>query len=273
MALSDLEKEARRLGNLKQNKNRDKASIEREAQIIIWKKQIDISSKFESEVDQQIAEKIFEDYLQNYEFQSFSDIQHVADLTYEETLKLSVQKQINKIISDEKTNFVPDKLIATLHDIEHRIWELKDKAGITKTDKEEDLSALQKLLKRLDLYIPFHRNEFTTVCFKCGTPLLLRRKCGKDFENLVHPMFSGRFYFNRRGIELVKAGIWAKDQYAWAFYTSPMYVDWCIENEAKIIEIDGIKQEEIQDFINKNPYLKDTYVPSKILENKKIKLK
>jgi len=267
MALSDLEKEIKRLSNLRQNKKRDKASLEKEAQINLWKKQINIVSRFENENQQQLAESFFENYLQNYEFNDYNEIQNVADLVYEEVLKSSIQKEIDKIVNDVKSQIIPDKLIQTLHNIESRIWELKDKAGITRKEKEEDLSAFQKLLKRLDKYIPFHRNEFTTVCQKCGTPLLLRRKCGKDFENLVHPMFSGRFYYNRRGIELVKAGIWTKEQYAWVFYTSSQYVDWCIDNEEKIIEIDGIKQEEIQDFINKNPYLRKVYVPSKILEN------
>jgi len=43
---------------------------------------------------------------------------------------------------------------------------------------------------------------------------------------LAHPFFSGRFYYNRRGMELVKAGIWSKEQYAFVFQTSVKYVDW-----------------------------------------------
>ena len=65
-------------------------------------------------------------------------------------------------------------------------------------------------------------------------------------------------------MELVKAGIWTKEQYAWVFHTSVKYVDWCLENENKIVQIDDIEEKEIQDFINNKEYLRKEKIPSSL---------
>ena len=130
--------------------------------------------------------------------------------------------------------------------------------------------------KKFKVYIPFHRNEFTfwspINCKQCGSKdvesVLMRRRV-KDFDALKHPMFSGRFYFNRRGMELVKAGVWTKEQYAWVFFTSVRYVDWCLENEHKIVEINTVEQSEIDEFINNHPHLKKEKIPDNILKKDK----
>ncbi|MHA1704098.1 MAG: hypothetical protein ACTSWK_17740 [Promethearchaeota archaeon] len=261
--------EIRRLSNLKNFKKKDSAWIEKQAKINVWTKQIDIENRFDDEEEKKTAVELFDNYLENYEFYNFSEFNTLASLIFEEVLERTLQKQINDINAKDNTTYIPDKIINSLHSTQDRIKELKNQLGINKKEEIKDLSAFQKLLRRLKLYIPFHRNEFTTICAKCATPLLLRRRCGEKFENLTHPMFSGRFYFNRRGIELVKKGFWTKEQYAWVFYTSPRYVEWCIEHEHDTIEIDKIPQDKVQEFIDKNPFLKDVTVPSQILENKK----
>ena len=103
------------------------------------------------------------------------------------------------------------------------------------------------------------------ICPDCGQPTLIRRRCDKEnFETLKHPFFCGRFYYNPRGIALVKSGIWTDKQYAWAFHTHADYVDWCIKNEDKIPDIPEYTEEEIKEFINKNPFLKKDKIPENI---------
>ena len=262
----DIRKEIIRLSNLRQNKGKEKSFIERKARISIQKKTINIENRFVTLEDKSLASKLFDDYINSYDFETFTDLNTLADLIVEEVLKFNLQKDIAEM--RVKKQYPSDRLISSLHSIENRVLELKERLNIEKSKKEDPLNVFQHMLKRFDRYIPFNRNEFTTVCSDCGTPLLLRRRC-KDFENLKHPFFSGRFYYNPRGIALVKEGIWTKEQYAWTFYTSPRYVDWVLKHEHDIIEIDGIKQEEIEDFINTNPYLKNAVVPSKILDKPK----
>lgn len=260
---SALQNEIKRLSNLKQNKKKDKATVEEMAQKNLWLKQTNIAERFNTTKDKQLAGKIFEDYLNNYTFESYTDVQNVADLVFEEITKLHIQKQISDIQSDENSKWTPDKLIDSLHKVEVKIHELKERAGIVGKNEQDDLTAQQELEKKFQTYIAFNRNEFTAwlpvSCKKCGNidvePILLRRRV-KDFEALKHPFFSGRFWYNRRGMELVKTGTWTKEQYAFVFHTSPKYVNWCIENEHKIVDIDGVEEEYIQDFINHASYLK-----------------
>lgn len=274
--MNELTKEINRLSNLKNFKKMDKSSLERIAQLNVWRRQAKITDKFNKSEDKALAEELFANYLENYEFTSYNDITNVVDLVYEEMLKISVQKQIDTIISDKNTKYVPDRLIASLHSIEERIWALKEKVGIVGQQEQDDLSALEELNKKFKTYISFNRNEFTlwspTLCKECGSkdiqPILLRRRV-KDFEVLKHPFFSGRFYYNRRGMELVKEGIWSKEQYAWVFQTSVKYVDWCLENENKIVEIDDVEEQEIKDFINNKSYLKKEKILDKILKDKR----
>ena len=275
--MNDLQKEIRRLSNLKQNRKKDQITIEQMAQKNLWLKQTNISERFTDLKDQKLAEKIFENYLSNYTFESYTDVQNVADLVFEEITKLKIQQQISGINADKNTKFVPDRLIDSLHKIEDKIYVLKEKAGIVGTKEQDDLTAYEAAEKKFKTYIAFNRNEFTfwapIVCEDCGSkkvkPVLIRRRCNKEnFEILKHPFFSGRFYYNRRGIELVKSEIWTKEQYAWVFQTSVKYVNWCIENENKIVEIDDVEEKEIQDFINNCEYLKSEKIPDKILKDK-----
>ena len=273
--MTDLEKEFKRLRNLKNYKNYDKNTLERIAQIKVWKRQVDIEAKFQNTAEKTTAEAYFDNYLNNYQLKDFNEVQITADLVFEEVLKLRVQKEIDKIIADKNTKFVPDKLIQSLHSIEERIWKLKEKAGIASDREQDDLTALQEYEKKLDLHIAFNRNEFTfwspVICKECGNkdvePILLRKKV-KDFDGLKHPFFSGRFYYNRRGMELVKEKFWTKEQYAWVFQTSVAYVDWCIKNESKIVEVDDIEDEEVQKFINEHSYVSKPTIPKNIKKNK-----
>jgi hypothetical protein len=272
--MNTLQNEINRLKNLKNYKNLDTSALERLAQINLWKKQAKIVEKFAEKEDQTLAVELFDNYLANYEFTSYNDVTNVVDLVYEEVLKHSIQKEINKITSDPNTNFVPDKLIQSLHDVEARIWVLKEKAGIVGTKEKNDLTAVEELEKKFKTYIAFNKNEFTLwppiICKDCGSKnvesVLLRRRV-KDFEVLKHPFFSGRFYYNRRGMELVKAGIWSKEQYAFVFQTSVKYVDWCLENENKIVEIDDVEEKEILEFINSKEHLKEQTVPKNLKKN------
>jgi len=266
MASGDLNKEIKRISQLMQYKNASKATVEKVANINVWKRQIKIADRFDKEADKKLAEKFFNDYLDNYEFDSFSDLNTLADLIFEEVLKFTLQAQINKTMSDESNTYIPEKSIASLHDVEEKVLKLKDMLGINKKeDQKDDLTALQMLQKRFDKYIEFNRNEFTMTCPDCGSPTLLRRRV-KDFDVLKHPFFCGRFYYNSRGISLVKAGIWDKYQYAWVFHTHPDYVDWCIKHEGEIPDVENFTEEEIKEFISKNPFVRKDKIPENILK-------
>jgi len=272
-----LQNEIKRLSNLKNYKKYDKSSLERIAQINLWKKQANISEKFKETEDKKVAEQFFNNYLDNYEFSDYNDISNVADLVYEEVLLQKIKSQIDKIVNDKNNSFVPDKLIQSLHSVQERIWQLKEKAGIIGIKEKDELTAYQEAEKKFRLHIAHNRNEFTfwapIPCDDCGSvnvkPVLIRKRCNKEnYDILKHPHFSGRFWYNKRGMALVKADIWTKEQYAWVFHTSVKYVNWCLENEHKIVEIDEIEDKEIQEFTNSREYLKNEKISKIILEKR-----
>lgn len=260
--MNEVQKEIKKLMNLKQNKGKDKSSFEETAQKNVWKRQIDIPSKFENADDKKLAISYFDAYLDNYTFQNFTDIQNVGDLVFEEVLKDKVQKEINKIVNDLNSKFVPDKLIQNLHAIETRIWELKEKAGIVGKKEQDDLTALQEKEKKFKLYIAFNRNQFTfwspINCKQCGSddvqPILMNRRVDK-FEALKHPAFSGRFLFNIEIIDDVEKGLITKEQASRYLHTSEKYITWAIENRYKIIEVDGVDKKDVDSYINDTPHL------------------
>lgn len=258
---SELKKEIKRVRGLKQNKGKSDAFLEQQAKINLWRRQINIESKFVTEKDKQYAKQLFDDYLTNYDFDSLSDLNTLADLVCEEVLKKNLQLKLSEF--QEKNQVPNDRTISSLHNVEERVLKLKDALNLATSKEKDDLTALQELEKKFSIYISHNRNEFTTSCAKCGEMLLLRRRV-KDFKCLKHPFFSGRFYYNRRGMELVKAGIWTKEQYAWAFHTSVDYVNWCLKNENKIVEIEEVDKDSIENFINKKYYLKKEKIPEKI---------
>jgi len=261
-----LDGEIKRLSNLAQFRGKDKSVIEKVAQKNLWIKQISIENRFEAKHDKQLANKLFEAYLENYEFQTFSDVCNVADLVFDEVMRQRLQENIGKIIGDETNKMVPAKDIEALHNIEDRILMLKEKTGISVAKEQDALNALEELKKKFAVYIPFNRNEFTlaipSVCKKCGTEdvqfYLLRRRV-KDFDVLKHPYFVGRYLFNVEIQNDYRDGKITAEQAARYCHTSPQMIQWNEENRYKILEIDEVSQEEITDFIQKNPFLPSDY--------------
>lgn len=146
----ELQREINRLSNLKQNKNRDSAWIEKHAQLGLWRKQIDLESRFNNSEDNELMNKLFESYLANYEISSLNDMQNLADLIYEEIMQQRIQKDISKMLSDPDVKYIPEKQIESLHTIQERIWKLKEKIGIINNNKKDDLTALQELEKKFE---------------------------------------------------------------------------------------------------------------------------
>jgi hypothetical protein len=266
--MTDLENEIKRLQNLKNYKNKSVSELEGLARKNVFIRQLKIDDRFKNAEEKKIAIESFENYLDHHTFNTFNEATLLTNLIYEEILQRRIEKSINEISDDESNKFIPEKSINALHEVQDRVAQLKERLGISKAKDQDDLTALQMLKKKFDCYIPFNRNEFHTSCPSCGKMLLLRRRV-KDFETLVSPFFAGRTWFSRRGIELVKLGIISKEIYAFLFQTSVAFVDWCIKKENTVVEIDGVEQGKIEEFIQNSPHLQKVKIPLNILEQNK----
>lgn len=235
----NVQKEYNRLRNLKQNRGKSAEELKdliSQAQINVAKRLVKADDKFHDAIEKKEAIKLFEFYVSTYEFESFSDLNTLNTLIYEEILLSRVQNHINKLYKENKDTYLSKSDREALHDIEDRITELKLKLGIDKSGEERnELTELQLLSKRFETWVNKNKNECTTVCAHCGKLLLLRKRV-KEFDSLKHPHFSGRFWYNQNAIDMVKKGTLSKDQYAKIFVTSVDYVNWCLEHEDEILD-------------------------------------
>ena len=265
---SETRKEFKRLSKLTSFKDKSDDFIEYEAQKNIKIRELVRNGNFIDDNERKFAKTLFDKYLNNYDYENMLDLSTLGVLVYNEILVQRLQKTINKQ-KDSKGNFyLNDKLLKSLHETQKQVLDLKKELGIDKEKTQNELSAFQQQNKKLDLHIAFNKHEYQTSCANCGTILTLRHKV-KDFDCLVHPCFSGRFYYNARGMALVEKGIWTKEQYAWVFQTSTDYVQWCLENKGKIVEVEGFTKEEVKKFMESKDYLKEPKISSKILNPKK----
>ena len=269
-----VQNEFNKLSRLQQYKNKPVDCIEKKAIVNVKMQDFVRQDVFQDLAEKELAEDLFTKYLSEYNFESTSDILRLQDLVFKYILKNRIQKRLNVLTSgldkdgNAKDIYCSDKDVKPLIDLENAINADKLALGIDKVDdeKKDELTGLQMLMKRFEKYINFNRNEFTTVCAHCGTILLLRRRV-KEFENLIHPFFSGRWLYNRAIMEDVKRGLISKEQAARYERTSPDYIDYCLKNEKEIINIPGISQEEVKEFVDNNPYLKDNCEVNKEIEN------
>ena len=269
----EVQNEINKLSRLVQYKDKPSEYLEKKAIVNLKIKKFAQENIFQDLEEKSLAQDLFVKYLDEYEFESTSDILRLQDLIFKYILKNRIQKRLNNLTSgfdkDGKTKdfYCNDKDVKPLLDLEKAITDDKLALGIDKVDdeKKDELTGLQMLQKRFEKYINFNRNEFTTVCAKCGTILLLRRRV-KDFENLIHPWFSGRFLWNTAIMNDVEKNILTLEQAAKYLRTSPDYVLWALKNRVEICQCEGIPQEEVQEFVEKNPYLKDNCDSNKEIE-------
>lgn len=206
----EMEREIKRLSNLKQNKDMSADDLVPTARLNVLCRQFKANPLFSDEKEQKRAENRFRTYLEDNEIEGASDIDTLKSLVFNEIFEIRIQGELNKLATDGK--YPPDKLIKSLTDVQNQKSSLKIKLGIDKKDEEKDeLSALQLQQKRVHKHIQEHKNEFTLyipwTCEKCNhkdieSYLIYKRV--KDFKAIKHPWFVGRYLFNYEIIKDVK---------------------------------------------------------------------
>jgi len=238
---ANLKSEIRKLSNLKQNKGLSDQQLEKSAQKNIVLNELVSSGNFVSDKERKQAKQCFDKYLEAHDFESYSDLSTLSMLVFNEILVSRIQSTINECTTKDGKSYINDKLVKSLHEAENQVLSLKTKLRIDKEEKVDEFTALQLLKKRFHNWIQENRNEctlavpFTCSCGKEDVKMILLRKRVKDFDELDHPMFSGRFWYNKVAIEMVKSGKLSKSEYAAIFSTSVDYCQWILDNEGRIL--------------------------------------
>ena len=260
---AELDREIKRLSNLKQNKDISSEDLIPIARMNLEIRAFKANPLFDTETDegkkeQKLAENRFKNYLENSEIESASDIDTLKSLIFNEIFEIRIQGELNKLQKDGK--YPPDKLIKSLVDVQDQKSSLKIKLGIDKKEEEkDDLSALQLLQKRVHKHIQENKNEFTLyipwTCEKCGhedieSYLVYRRV--KDFKAMKHPWYIGRFLFNHEIIKDVKEKKLSPEDASRYLMASSQggnyipqegkeycldYINYCLENWKEITEL------------------------------------
>ena len=250
----EIERELKRLSNLKQNKNKtdqEKQKLVVEAQLNIAKRKIKVDERYLDEGEKARAKELFEHYVSTFGFEKFSDLCDLNNLIYEEILLRRIQNHINKVYANDATTYLDKRDREALTDTEDQIEKWKIKLGISQEDASQDeLTANQRKEKLFEKYINENKPEFTTACEACGKMLLLRRRV-KDFDCMEHTWFAGRWFFNYSILLDVKEGKLSKED-AWRYMCSASkagtekisfsqeycidYIDYCLDSWDEITE-------------------------------------
>lgn len=226
--MNELEREIKRLSNLKNYKDYKEEDLLPVAEVNLAVRHFKTDPlffydgddpKIEKQVkaDQKLAEERFKNYLENCKIESQSDLDTLSSLVYNEVFEKRLQRELNKL--QQSGRYPPDKLTKQLTDIQNQKLSLKVKLGIDKSEEEsDDLTAYQRLEKRVYDHIQEHKHEHTIglgwQCDKCGhkdwESYLLWHKVD-NFKHLKHPWFVGRWLCNYEILKDVKEGNLSKE--------------------------------------------------------------
>lgn len=243
-----VKKEMAKLKRLVSLKNADEATLEKHARKNVTLRDLVNSGNFLDDKEKELATKIYEAYLSQHDFDSFSDLATLSTLVYNEVLAKRVQRSINSCTDKDGKSYISDKLLKSHTDLTNEILSLKKKLGIDREEKQDEMTALQLLKKRFAAWVLENRSECTMAvpfeCSGCGkqdVKMVLLRKRVKDFESVDHPWFQGRFYINAYLIQLVEDGKMTKEDCAKAHKVSVDHIDFVLKNKGKIFLSDDKK--------------------------------
>ena len=234
--------EMSKLKRLVNFKNVDTTVLEKAAQKVVVLRELVESGNFIDADEKNLAKKIFEAYLQQNSFESYSDLATLSVLVYNEVLSGRVQKSINGCTSKDGKSYISDKLLKAHTDLTNEILKLKKTLGIDKEEKEDEFTALNLLKKRFHQHIQENKAEYTLwvpyTCSSCGKQdvegHLLRLRV-KDYDVLKHPFFSGRFLWNSEIMNDVENKVITPEQAARYLKTSTDYISWALQNKGRIL--------------------------------------
>lgn len=178
-----------------------------------------VKSNFRGEalLEEEIEEATnrYEEYRDNYNITSISDLQLLETLVYWEIMELRFKKAISESfksaqeIVDEgleiEVGTVIDKdTTKAFKDSTDMIMKMKEKIGLLKEKKtEDDYTTFEKMQKKVDIWAKTNVSERTWVCKHCsGMNVLYVNPEYWNKEASKHPHYKGKVLFNEEVIRL-----------------------------------------------------------------------
>jgi hypothetical protein len=186
--------------------------------------------------EQELAEKLYNDYILNYEIESLSDKNSLKQLVFYEVFFERLQKLLSDFSSkkDNAGKTPPKTLMESLNDITTNIMRLKEQLGLFQERKQEsDIVKLWGALKKkVAIWRKTNPNK-SFSCPHCGGMIFLKLREPELYEASKHPLFKCRVLYNDELLNLVEVGRVSSVEAAKILDTSYAYINFLIEQRKK----------------------------------------
>ena len=181
------------------------------------------------------ANKLFNEYKDNYNINNFSDIQLLEDLVYREIKQDSYKRKLEEINRNIKeaqkdggketlANIVPKAVLSAFDDNLTQILILKEKLGLFREKTEDEYKAFQILEKKFETWEKNHAEERKVTCPFCSQLFFLHIKTDKYKESGLK-LFKNKVLCNESLWKIYKEKKITKQEFAEILNVSTDYID------------------------------------------------
>jgi len=250
--MDSLDKEIRRLKNLKQNANKTNEELEILAKEKLNEDNVIKNLAFCVETDKGEEKEFALDLYRRYTLES--SIENEAD---KDTLVQLIDQEllaarIKRMLKDQYSTANPTQsldMVDQLDKVIDRIGELKEQLGLSqsKDEKNDTVKVINSILERFHKWVnrPENRSNYEFQCPKCMEIFLVRRRLDKISDEVKeHPWFiDGGILFNKAIFEDLELGKISEDQAARFLNATLDYIHWIrinypLNQDKKEIEIE-----------------------------------
>lgn len=199
---------------------------------------IELLTKFKDPEEKKLSRLLLHKYLNEFDIESISDRNTLAQLIYFEVNQVRIQQKLNEIYNTDARAISQD-LLEVMQKNAELIIKLKSTLGLSKPkDRANSLDALQHLMRRHTKWRLENQASRTLKCPHCFQLIWLKIRT-EAWEAQKHPFFQDTFLYNRTLLDnLGRTVVINRDFIARIFNTSTDYIDWIIQKIHGNIPID-----------------------------------
>lgn len=199
----------------------------------------EVGNKFSNNKEKKQARILYGKYLDDYDIQTISDKNVLAELVYLEVVQSRLQEQMSNA-TKVSGKAVPIQMLDAIQKNLDAILKLKNSLGLNKSkNKESAYDVLEHLKQRAKVWRDQNQACREARCPHCSKMILFMIRMDK-YDAKKHPFFKDNRLYNKQVWKLYKQGKLTKKDVALIMECSVDYVDWAIER------IEGKHEEEIQ---------------------------
>jgi len=203
-----------------------------------------VTAKFKDRAEKNYARILETKYLDEFDIESISDRNTLAELIYMEVIQKRLQEQLNNFY-DLDSKAVPINLVEIIHKNSKVIIDLKNALGLNKAKAKKGYDVISHLMKRAKIWRENNQGSRTITCPHCSKLIMLKIRT-EQWEAQKHPFFKDKVLYNIHLMDMYKKGKINRDDVAKVLECSPDYVGWLmtkIEGIADDYETDENKGE------------------------------